>query len=166
MHVSITNASIYHSLITLPSAKVCVYGTMHGTHVTGEHRLKGKLCAKSSQYVFVVYDDGSYKMTGLSLEVAKGSGTPPTWDKAVKADPDSINVQDLETLCNMWDADGYSVDYVDGYDLKDVKVGGCGQFFLHKNAKILRNQGTLRFSLTLVIIHKFTIIDMRARRRV
>ena len=38
--------------------------------------MQGKLCAKSSQYVFVVYDDGSYKMTGLSLEVAKGSGTP------------------------------------------------------------------------------------------
>ena len=105
---------------------------MHGTGLTTEYPVQARFCAKSEQFVFVVYDGNMYKLTGLALEDAKTAATPskpPTWDKSLdtKGDTRLIKLEDDAMICKVWDGDGYDTKHeMGGYDLKNFKATGCG----------------------------------------
>ena len=105
-----------------------VTGTMHGSAVNGDHPVQARFCAKSNMYVFVAYDDIHYKMTAVSLEQAKASSTPSSADKFITSPRNGIKTDAAaDTVCNMWEGDGYDTKAGGGYDLKNVQVLRCGE---------------------------------------
>ena len=108
-----------------------VAATMYGQHLNGEYTVVGRPhCSDPNLHIFVTHDDKYYKMTAVSLANAKASAKPSTpVDKYIESAPNSIKVNDGDTLCKMWDGDGYGTKTStngDGYELKDVIVSGCG----------------------------------------
>ena len=78
----------------------------------------------------MVYDTSHYKMTAVRLDQAKMSSAPTTVDKYIAAAKGSIDIGAVGTVCNMWQGDGYKTNIGNGYNLKDVKVTGCG-WYMH-----------------------------------
>ena len=107
---------------------------MYGIHI-GDYSsvLAFQHCSIPSLYIFVVYDDAYYKMTAVTIADAAASSTPATpVDKNIQAQPGSIDVSDKTTVCNMWEGRGYDTATTPSegksYDVKDVKVTGCGLY--------------------------------------
>ena len=110
------------------TVEVCsLTATMHGSAVDGDHPVQGRFCAKSNMYVFVAYDTGHYKMTAVPPEQAQLLSAPTSVDKYITAAKNSINIDTVGTVCNMWEGDGYDTKAGGGYDLKNVQVTACGQ---------------------------------------
>ena len=104
-----------------------VKATVHGSFMSVQHpSVQGHYCSNINFYIFVVYDDISYKMTAVTLELAQQSTTPASADKFIHAAKGSIDITNHTTVCNMWEGKGYDTRSYHGYDLKDVKVLSCG----------------------------------------
>ena len=106
---------------------------MHGPGVndgnTDIHVLGRPHCSDPNLYIFVAYHDTGYKMTAVSLDNAKASTEPSTHvDKFIESSSDDILVYDK--WCEMWDGNGHTAEAQasDRYELKDVRVSGCGLY--------------------------------------
>ena len=106
-----------------------VVGTMHGKHVTHEYNVVGRpYCSDPNVYIFVAQEGDIYKMTAVSLDIAKASTEPSTPVDRYVQSSQNIDVDNRATLCKMWDGDSYTTRPYSEYDLKDLTVSGCGLY--------------------------------------
>ena len=90
--------------------------------LTGHHHV-----SISDLFIFIVHDNGHYKMTAVTLVDAQASTTPSTpTDRYISSSP--VISLDTTTVSAMWDGTlpGYTTIFLSdgrGYELKDVEVG-------------------------------------------
>ena len=113
------------------TAAICtVTGIMHGPSIGFDqvmYPVQGLFCVKPNIYIFVIYDHEFYKMTAVSLEQAKAMKAPASVDKYIQAKAGTYDIKDYATVCNMWEGNGYNTQSGTGYNLRDIKVAGCGE---------------------------------------
>ena len=88
-------------------------------------------CSDPNLYIFVTYFDDGYKMTAVSLDNARASTEPSTPDdKFLQYSSNTISMDVDDKWCDVWDGDGFDTRRIGStvYDLKNVKVSGCGLY--------------------------------------
>merc|ERR1712139_44078 len=103
-----------------------VTATMYGGALLNEApNLVSYTGCKPDFHVLVTYDDRFYKMVGVDIDEAKRYSTPGGTAKYVQVAKDSI-ILNKDSVCKMFNGNGYGTKTTTGYYLKDAVVTGCG----------------------------------------
>ena len=106
-------------------------GTVHGSSMGGNEydTTAFQHCVEEDLYIFVAYDDGHFKMTGVTLEDAMASTSPSSHiDRYITTSEENIDL-DATIVCSMWDGtlSGYTTNQGSGsdYEVYNVAVSAC-----------------------------------------